>query len=99
VVLVPTGVYYDDECDEAAPPGAGDHRGLGRVDFVLRPHLDSEDFPDTGMAMMERAAARVDVPLYAIDDQTAVKVVADRVEVLSEGRWKLFDRPGAGGDR
>jgi dipeptidase E len=30
------------------------------------------------------------VPVYAIDDQTAVKVVDDTVEVVSEGHWKLF---------
>jgi dipeptidase E len=30
------------------------------------------------------------VPAYAIDDQTAIKVVDDTVEVVSEGHWKLF---------
>ena len=28
-------------------------------------------------------------PAYVIDDQTAIKVT-DTVEVVSEGRWKLF---------
>lgn len=65
-----TGVYYDDEYDEAAPPRAGDHRGLGLVEFYLRPHLYSENFPDMSLAKMERASIRVRGPLYAIDDQT-----------------------------
>jgi hypothetical protein len=30
------------------------------------------------------------VPAYAIDDQTAIKVVDGAVEVISEGHWKLF---------
>jgi dipeptidase E len=30
-------------------------------------------------------------PAYAIDDETAVKVVDGTVEVVSEGRWKLFE--------
>ena len=30
------------------------------------------------------------VPAYAIDDQTAVKVIDGAVEVVSEGHWKLF---------
>jgi dipeptidase E len=30
------------------------------------------------------------VPAYAIDDQTAIKVVDGTVEVVSEGNWKLF---------
>jgi dipeptidase E len=28
--------------------------------------------------------------VYAVDDQTAVKVVGGTVEVVSEGRWKPF---------
>ena len=35
--------------------------------------------------MTERAAAKLDYPLYAIDDETAIKVVYGRVEVVSEG--------------
>jgi dipeptidase E len=35
-------------------------------------------------------AAEVPVPTYAIDDETAIKVVDDTVEVVSEGHWKLF---------
>jgi dipeptidase E len=30
------------------------------------------------------------VPAYAIDDQTAIKVTDGSVEVVSEGHWKLF---------
>jgi dipeptidase E len=30
------------------------------------------------------------VPVYAIDDQTAIKVIGDSVEVVSEGEWKRF---------
>ena len=29
-------------------------------------------------------------PAYAIDDETAIKVVDGAVEVVSEGHWKLF---------
>lgn len=94
VRLAETGVYYDDEYDEAAPLGAGDSRGLGLVDFYLRPHLNSTDFGvDLGLAAMGRAAAQVDRPLYAIDDESAVVVDGDRVEVVSEGRWQRFE-PG-----
>ena len=30
------------------------------------------------------------MPAYAIDDQTAIKVIDGTVEVVSEGHWKLF---------
>ena len=35
-------------------------------------------------------AAEMPVPAYAIDDQTAIKVIDGTVEVVSEGHWKLF---------
>jgi dipeptidase E len=64
--------------------------GLGLVDFALLPHLDHEDHPESSVANVERMAAEVPVPVYAIDDQTAIKVVDGTVEVVSEGHWKLF---------
>ena len=42
------------------------------------------------LANVERMAAEVPVPTYAIDDQTAIKVTDGAVEVVSEGHWKLF---------
>ena len=77
------------------PPGSdmaleGD-RALGLVDFALRVHLDREDFPDASLTDMEKWAAGIPVPTYAIDDQTAIKVVDGTVEVVSEGHWKRFE--------
>jgi dipeptidase E len=65
-------------------------QGVGLVDFALIPHLDHEDHPDASLANAERWAARLPVPTYAIDDQTAMKVTDGTVEVVSEGHWKLF---------
>lgn len=65
---------------------------MGLVGFSIRPHLGAEYFPvAVDMAMMERAAAKLDHPMYAIDDETAPKVVDGEVEVVSEGEWRLFD--------
>ena len=65
-------------------------KGLGLVDVALLPHVDHEDHPESSMDKVERMSADVPVPLYAIDDQTAIKVVGGTVEVISEGHWKLF---------
>ena len=65
-------------------------QGVGLVDFALIPHLEHEDHPDASLANAERWAARLPVPTYAIDDQTAMKVTDGTVEVVSEGHWKLF---------
>jgi dipeptidase E len=57
----------------------------------LFPHLEREDMPDTSLANIEQWAAGLSVPAYAIDDQTAIKVVDGTVDVVSEGHWKLLD--------
>jgi dipeptidase E len=85
MVLTPTiGDYPHDHSLTSS-----DHM-LGLVDFSIYPHLEREEMPDTTMANIARWAAGLPVPAYAIDDQTAIKVVDGSVEVISEGHWKLF---------
>jgi dipeptidase E len=69
---------------------AGD-RTLGVVDFSIFPHVGNPDLPENTMAAAEKWAASISGPAYAIDDETAIKVVdGGIVEVVSEGHWKLF---------
>jgi dipeptidase E len=63
-------------------------RALGLVDFTVRVHVDREGFES--MADVEKWAAGIPVPTYAIDDETAVRVIDGSPEVISEGNWKLF---------
>jgi dipeptidase E len=72
-------------------PAEGGDRALGMVGFSIFPHLDNAMCPENTMADAERWAARVPVPGYAIDDQTAITVVDGVIEVVSEGHWKRFD--------
>ncbi|HTZ93901.1 MAG TPA: Type 1 glutamine amidotransferase-like domain-containing protein [Streptosporangiaceae bacterium] len=71
---------------------ADSDRTLGVVDFAIFPHLDHERFPENSMASAEKWAARMLVPGYAIDDQTAIKVTDGTIEVVSEGHWRQFSR-------
>jgi dipeptidase E len=73
------------------PPDGGDE-ALGLVEFSIFPHVENPDLPTNTMAAAERWAAGVSGPAYAIDDETAIKVVDGTVEVVSEGHWKLFTR-------
>jgi len=72
-----------------APPGGGDE-ALGLVDFSIFPHLDHEDLPHNTLANAEKWAAEMPGPAYAIDDETAIRVVDGAVDVVSEGNWKLL---------
>lgn len=71
------------------PPNGGDE-SLKLVDFAIFPHLDHEMLPENTMSAAESWAEGLQVPGYAIDDQTAIKVIDGVVEVVSEGHWKLF---------
>ena len=73
------------------PPGGADDTTLGLVDFSIFPHVDHPDLPDNTMAAAEKWAAEIGGPAYAIDDDTAIKVVDGATEVVSEGHWKLFN--------
>jgi dipeptidase E len=42
------------------------------------------------MAVAEEWAVGMPGPAYAMDDETAIKVVDGTVEVVSEGHWRLF---------
>jgi dipeptidase E len=66
-----------------------DDAGLGVVDFSIFPHLNY--FPDNNPEAAARWAAALGNPSYAIDEQTAIKVVDGVAEVVSEGEWTRFE--------
>ena len=68
----------------------GAERALGLVDFTLCPHLGREDMADAALANIEKWASGIPVPTYAIDDETAIRVIDGNVDVVSEGTWKLL---------
>ena len=74
------------------PSITGDDVTLGFVDFSIFPHVDHPDMPENSMSGAERWAADIGGPAYAIDDETAIKVVDGAAEVISEGHWRLFGR-------
>lgn len=63
---------------------------LGLVDFEMFPHMDYPDLPTHSMAHAEQWAAGLQGPGYAMDDETAIKVVDGAVEVVSGGNWKYY---------
>ena len=87
--FVPEGSDMGEEADA----------GLGLVDFALRVHLDREGFDDSTLAEVEKWAAGIPAPTYAIDDETAIKVRGETVEVVSEGTGSSSRRTPAQPDR
>ncbi len=64
-------------------------KSLGLVDCAIHPHLDHEWFPENSMTNLEKLAATIPVASYLIDDQSAIKVIDGKIEVVTEGIWKL----------
>lgn len=65
--------------------GITDLSAMGWVDFEVEPHCDQARFK-----VVEAYAKKKDNNVYAIDDQTAIKVDGKNVGVATEGFWKLF---------
>jgi len=70
---------------------SGDDLALGLVDFAIFPHLNNELLPDNSMTTARKWAAGLDCVAYAIDDETAIRVVDGVVDVVTEGQWHRFD--------
>ena len=64
--------------------------GIGLTKFAVIPHFQNKDHFAGSLTNAEKWAAKLPIPVYAIDDETAIKVKDGSVEVVSEGQWKLF---------
>lgn len=69
---------------------AGDDSALALVDFSICPHLAPDGSPGNSLAAAEKWAAALPNPAYAMDDASAIRVVDDAVDILSEGEWHFF---------
>ncbi len=66
------------------------HDGLNLVDFMVEPHLNSVYFPDSTLDNLQKRSQKYPYSIYGIDDQTAIKIDGDKIEVISNGVWKKF---------
>lgn len=61
--------------------------GLNYVDFYFLPHLNSEYFPNLREDIIKNVVKDIEEKIYVLDDESAIKIVDDKVEVISEGKW------------
>ncbi|GAB3188803.1 Type 1 glutamine amidotransferase-like domain-containing protein [Nesterenkonia suensis] len=69
------------------PEPDGEDRTLGIVDFSIFPHLDYPGWDHQTTEQAEEWAKEIAGTAYAIDDESAIRVAGDAVDVVSEGRW------------
>ena len=75
-------LLYEDEWEQTENIPA-----LGLVDFYFLPHLNSPHFNKLREPNIREATAGMVEKVYALDDQSALKVVEGKTEVISEGEW------------
>lgn len=67
-------------------------KGLNFVDFYFLPHLNSEFFNKRRKENIEKAGLKINKPIYALDDNSALKIVDGKIEVISEGQWFVINK-------
>lgn len=68
-----------------------DESALGLVKFLVKVHLNSDYFPNVNVENLTKIAKDMKEPIYAIDDESALKVVDGKVEIISEGKHAEFN--------
>jgi dipeptidase E len=86
-----TGEAFSEQDDLRILGQAAARSPFGLFDWYLKPHLNSRGFPIRTRAWFEKAAAKLDCPVYVIDDDSAVRVRGDEVDVVSDGKWLLLN--------
>jgi len=66
-------------------------KGLNFVDFYFLPHLNSEWFKKMRRENIEKVGKEISRPIYALDDNSALKIVDNKIEVISEGKWFVIN--------
>lgn len=66
-------------------------KGLNLVNFYILPHLNSQYFNKVRKDFIGEAVKVISEKVYAPDDNSALKVVDQKVEVISEGEWVEFN--------
>jgi dipeptidase E len=91
-VLSRDGKLADEEYSSGfGPPGRSSSKTTELVPFLVRPHFNSRVFFENNHKFVEKVTKDLAIPIYVIDDQTAIKVIDDKVEMVSEGKWERFN--------
>lgn len=64
---------------------------LGFVDFYIRPHFNSPDFPHAAKEYLEEVAKEVPAKIYALDDMSAIVCTDGKTKIISEGDYLILN--------
>ena len=65
---------------------------MGFYDFTFIPHLNSEWFTHVRKETLDEIKDKLEHSAYATDDQTAIKIVNGKVEIVGSGDYWVFNK-------
>lgn len=74
-------IYYEEKF------GYRNEEALHFVDVYMRPHFNSANFPRARKEYIENIAKETGKPIYALDDESALKIIDGKIEVVTEGEY------------
>ncbi len=83
--------FEDEDYDLALSTGEASGKTLCIAPIIFRPHLNSRWAPNARNEIIAKKAANLTDKVYAVDDNSALKIIDDNIEVVSEGEWILFN--------
>lgn len=79
--------FVDENYDLLGPVGKSSATTLNLVKCIFRPHLNSRYFSTVRKDLLEEKAKELGQKVYALDDQSALQIMDDKITVISEGEW------------
>lgn len=83
--------FEDEHYDLLGPKDESAGDVLNLIDIIFRPHLNARYFSLVNKAELATRAEDLKYPVYALDDNSALKIVDGNIEVISEGDWLKFN--------
>lgn len=70
----------------------GNDEGLGVLDLSILPHLNSDYFAHLRSELIRSLAPQFPCDVYALDDTSALKIIDDQIEVITEGEFLKLEK-------
>ena len=86
LALTISQIIYGEDLDKKE-----DMAGLNFVDFYFLPHLNSAYFKKLREDTIRKAVQGIPEEIYVLDDDSALKIVDGKIEVVSEGEWFVIN--------
>lgn len=86
LALTTSQIVYEEDLDQKENMAA-----LNLVDFYFLPHLNSPWFKNVREDFIRKSMKGMMEKIYAMDDNSALKIVDGKVEVVSEGKWFVIN--------